>query len=144
MTFRKFSAAVLTVMLLLVIAMTYATKAYERDAQEIQNVIQSQLHAVIHDDAEMAFSFASASSQDELGSPNDFMDLIRHDFPMIYRHRQIIFDEYDIDVDSATQIVQLTDENNSVWIGIYRMLREKDGTWKIAGCQLIATASVSI
>lgn len=144
MTFRKFSAAALAVILLILIAMAYATKAYEKDAQEIQNVIQLQLHAVMREDAEMAFSFASASSQDELGSPADFMDLIRHDFPMMYRYRQVQFDEYDIDVDHATQIVHFTDENSAIWIGVYRMLREKNGTWKIAGCQLFETASVSI
>jgi hypothetical protein len=144
MKFRKFSAAALTVMLLLLIAMVYATKAYEQDALDIQSVIQLQLRAVMQEDAEMAFSFASASSQDELGSPADFMDLIRHDFPMMYRYRQVHFDEYDIDVNHATQIVHFTDENNAVWIGVYRMMRDKDGTWKIAGCQLFETASISI
>jgi hypothetical protein len=144
MKFRKFSAAALTAMLLMLIAMAYATKAYEKDALEIQNVIQLQLHAVMQEDAEMAFSFASTSSQDELGSPADFMDLIRHDFPMMYRYRQVRFDETDIDVNHATQVVHFTDENSAVWVGVYRMLREKDGTWKIAGCQLYETASISI
>ncbi len=144
MKFRKFSAALLSATLLMLIALTYAIKAYEEDAQEIQNVIQLQLHAVIQDDAEMAFSFASASSQDELGSPDDFMELIRHDFPVIYRHREVFFEQPDINLNDATQIVQFTDENNSVWIGIYRMMREKDGSWKVAGCQLIETATVSI
>lgn len=144
MTFRKFSVAALTVMLLVLVAMAYANKAYEKDALEIQNIIQLQLHAVMQEDAEMAFSFASTSSQDELGSPADFMDLIRHDFPMMYRYRQLRFDEADIDVNHATQIVHFTDENSAIWIGVYRMLREKDGTWKIAGCQLYETASISI
>jgi hypothetical protein len=144
MKFRKFSAAALATMLLMLIVMAYATRAYEQDAQEIQSVIRLQLHAVMQEDAEMAFSFASASSQDELGSPADFMDLIRHDFPMMYRYRQVQFDEYDIDVDRATQIVHFTDENNAVWIGVYRMLRDKNGAWKIAGCQLFETASISI
>jgi hypothetical protein len=144
MTFRKFFAAVLTALLLVLITMAYATKAYEQDALEIQNVIQLQLYAVMQEDAEMAFSFASALSQDELGSPADFMDLIRHDFPMMYRYRQVQFDEYDIDVNHATQIVHFTDENNAIWIGVYRMLRETDGAWKIAGCQLFETASISI
>lgn len=142
--FRKFSATALTLILLMLIALASATKAYDDDAKEIRKVIESQLQAVSHDDAEMAFSFATASSQDQLGSPDDFMELIRHEFPMIYRHRHVIFEDPDIDVSHATQIVQLTDENNSVWIGVYRMLREKDGAWKIAGCQLIETASVSI
>jgi hypothetical protein len=144
MTFRKFFAAALSAVALMLIALLYANKAYEQDARIIQNVIELQLHAVSADDAEMAFSFASASSQDELGSPDDFMDLIRHDFPMLYRHRKVVFEEPDIDVNHATQIVQFIDEKNSVWVGIYRMLRDKDGVWKIAGCQLIETASVSI
>lgn len=141
---RKFSAAALTLALLMLLALASSIKAYDDDAQEIRTVINLQLQAVSLDDAEMAFSFASASSQDELGSPADFMELIRHDFPMIYRHRHVIFEEPDIDVHHATQIVQIIDENNSVWIGLYRMHRETDGAWKIAGCQLFETASVSI
>ncbi len=144
MTFRKFFAAALSAVLLALIAMGYANQAYERDAQEIRNVIQSQLHAVSRDDAEMAFSFTSTSTRSELGSPDDFMDLIRHDFPMMYRHRQVVFEEPDIDVSHATQIVQFIDEKDSVWVGIYKMVREKNGSWKVAGCQLIQTASVSI
>ncbi|MGV3741658.1 MAG: DUF4864 domain-containing protein [Burkholderiaceae bacterium] len=144
MTFRKFSAAVLSVILLTLIAMACANKAYEKDAQEIRSVIQSQLHAVSRDDAEVAFSFTSTSTRGELGSPDDFMDLIRHDFPMLYRHRQVMFEEPDIDVNHATQIVQFIDEKDSVWVGIYKMQREKNGSWKVAGCQLIETASVYI
>lgn len=144
MMLRKFSTAALALALLMLIVLAFATKAYDEDAQAIRMAIESQLQAVSLDDAEMAFSFASASSRDQLGSPDDFMELIRHDFPMIYRHRQVVFEEPDIDVNHATQIVQLIDENNAVWIGIYRMQREKDGAWKIAGCQLLETASVSI
>lgn len=144
MRFGKLTVAAFTLAMLLLTAMWYADKAYERDAQAIQGVIQLQLQAVSRDDADVAFSFASASSQDELGSPDDFMELIRHDFPMIYRHRLVSFEEPDIDVNHATQIVQFTDEKNAIWIGLYRMLREKDGTWKIAGCQLFETSSVAI
>jgi hypothetical protein len=38
----------------------------------------------------------------------------------------------------------LTDRENIVWIAIYEMEQEADGSWKIDGCSLFETTSVSI
>lgn len=129
---------------MLTLAVMRATEEYDQDAQKIQEVILAQLNAVAHDDAEQAFSLTSSTSQNSLGNPDNFMQLLRYEFPMIYRHRQVTFDDYDISVNHATQVVHFTDEKNAVWIAVYQMYREKDGKWKVAGCRMLETASVSI
>ncbi|MDB5762369.1 MAG: hypothetical protein JWQ21_1364 [Herminiimonas sp.] len=113
------------------------------DAQAIHFVIQSQLDAFAEDDAAKAFGFATSSTRILIGSADDFLRLIKNEYPVIYRNRLALFAVPELVDGQALQIVRLTDSDNFVWVAIYSMQQESDGTWKIDGCKLIETASVS-
>ena len=58
-----------------------------KDAKAIQLVVRSQLKALEENDARKAFSLATPGVQSTIGSPDDFMRIIREDYPPVYRHR---------------------------------------------------------
>lgn len=122
----------------------FAQNLSRADAQAIHDVIQSQLDAFAEDDAVKAFELAASSTQALLGNPDNFLQLIKEKYPPIYRHRIAIFQEPEIVDGSAHQVVRLTDHDNLVWVAVYRMQQEPDGKWKIEGCKLLETTSVSV
>jgi hypothetical protein len=115
-----------------------------RDAEAIQAVVQSQLDAFAADDAVKAFELSTASTRNILGSADSFLQMIKYEYPPIYRHRRALFMPPQLLEGQALQVVRLTDRDNNVWVAIYRMKVEQDGKWRIDGCSLVETTSVSV
>jgi hypothetical protein len=115
------------------------------DAEAVRAVVQAQLDAFAEDDAAKAFELATVSTRTLLGSPESFLQMIKQEYPAIYRHRGALFTPPEMMINGmALQVVRLTDHDDLVWVAIYRMQREQDGNWKIDGCTLLRTASTSI
>ncbi len=115
-----------------------------RDAEAIHAAVQSQLDAFAEDDAAKAFALSTASTRTLLGSADSFLRMIKYEYPPIYRHRRAIFLPPQMLDGAALQVVRLTDPDNNVWVAIYRMKVEPDGNWRIDGCSLVETTTVSI
>ncbi|MFC3107108.1 DUF4864 domain-containing protein [Undibacterium arcticum] len=114
------------------------------DTRAIREVVQSQFDAFEDDDAPAAFALTTQASRRRLGSPDDFMRLVKEQYGPIYRHRAVLFSGAQVIGADTLLIVRLTSPDSHVWIAIYRMERETDGKWKIDGCHLLETTSVSI
>lgn len=115
-----------------------------QDAQAIRTAIQAQLDAFAEDDADRAFGLASATARSQIGSADNFLRMIKREYAPVYRHRMVIFATPEMVDDRALQLVRLTDSDSLVWIAVYVMQRESDGSWKIDGCRLLETTSVAI
>jgi hypothetical protein len=113
------------------------------DAKAISTVVQKQLDAFANDDAKSAFALSGAATQIQIGSPDNFLRLIKKYYYPIYRHQVAYLLMPEIIDGNIIQVVRLTDHNNHVWVAIYRMQRAADGNWKIDGCQLLETTSIS-
>lgn len=114
------------------------------DEIAIHAVVQSQLDALADDDAVSAFELASPATRMQIGSPDNFLRLIKEQYNPIYRNQRALFSAPEVVNGDTIQIVRLTDHESHVWLAIFRMQRESDDSWKIDGCQLIETTSVSI
>lgn len=114
------------------------------DVALIQAAIRGQLHAFSEDDAEGAFALSTPSIRSQMGSPENFLRVIKEDYSPIYRHLIVIFSAPEILDDTIIQIVRLTDRESRVWLAIYSMQRDPAGGWKIDGCQLLETSNVSV
>lgn len=114
------------------------------DALTIRNVVQSQLEAFAADDATAAFGLATSSTRALLGSPEQFLQLIKEHYPPIYRHRGALFSQPEMIDGHVLLMVRLTAHDNVVWLAVYEMAQEEGGDWKIDGCNLFETTSVSI
>jgi len=115
----------------------------EQDGAEIRAVIESQLAAFAADDAARAFSFASPNIQRMFGTPDDFMAMVKSSYPVVYRPASVLFKPLQHVEDASIQVVQMSDAGGHVWLAVYRMQRQADGSWRIDGCVLRPAESKS-
>lgn len=114
------------------------------DAIAIHVAVQTQLDAFAEDDAASAFELATSDTQTKIGSADNFLHLVKKHYNPIYRHQIVIFSRPEVIEGETIQLVRVTDRDSHVWLALYHMQRETDGRWKIDGCQLFETTSISI
>ncbi len=114
------------------------------DAREIQEAVQTQLDALAVDDAAAAFEMATPAKRMLIGSPAHFMDIIREQYPAIYRYLGAIFSQPEVLDGIVVQTVWVTSGDRHVWLAIFGMERDENGRWKIDGCELLETTTVAI
>lgn len=114
------------------------------DAAAIHEVVQSQLDALSNDDAVRAFELTTPEKRMLIGSAENFLQLIKDEYAPIYRYQRAIFSSPEMVDGDAVQIVRVTDSSSRVWLAIFWMQQEEDRSWKIDGCELLETTTVSI
>ena len=124
--------------LALLLGSTAATPAAEiskEDAAAIRAVISEQLDAFAKDDGPRAFALATAGIQATFGTPEAFMEMVKSQYPVVYRPKSVEFRPPEIVAGEVVQPVRMTDAGGGVWLAIYPMLREA-GRWRTNGCLL--------
>jgi hypothetical protein len=126
---------------LLALALPLSAGSAERvtpnDAAEIRAVIHRQIDAFRRDDARGAFALVSPGVQQEFGTPERFLDVVRISYRAVYRPASVAFLELVMMGGDVVQQVQVTDHAGSVWVAYYAMQRQKDGSWRTNGCHLV-------
>lgn len=113
------------------------------DTRAIQATVQSQFDAFARDDAVAAFALASTATRAQFGTPEKFMTVVKARYQAVYRHRVAFFTDAERVAGGVVQSVRLTDADDRVWVALYRMAQDVDGKWRILGCELLETTSVS-
>lgn len=131
------------VMLGLLVGATAAVAApgavTEAEARQVRAVIQAQLNAFGADDAERAFAQASPALRQQFGQAERFVAMVRQHYPVVYRPAAVRFLKAARVDGELTQGVLFTDAKGLSWLAAYRMERQPDGGWRIAGCDLVAS-----
>ncbi len=110
----------------------------------IQSAVQLQIEALVNDDADRAFALTTEDARNRLGSPDNFLKMIKEEYDPVYRHRTALYSSPQIVLGKVYQVVRLTDLDSHVWVAIYLMHKDAQGTWKIDGCRLIQTPTVAV
>ncbi|WP_171169100.1 DUF4864 domain-containing protein [Ruegeria sp. HKCCA0370] len=106
---------------------------------EIEANISAQIQAFKADDFATAFTFASPSIQRLFQTPDNFGQMVRNGYPMVWRPADIRFLELREVAGALWQKVMITDANGRVHILDYQMI-PLEGGWKINGVQLLGNA----
>jgi DNA-binding transcriptional LysR family regulator len=107
----------------------------------IKEVIGGQLQAMKAGDGTKAMTYSVPGIRRQFGSPERFMRMVRDGYGALLTARDSTFLEGAV-VDGITlQPLQLVLPDNSVVVALYRMEKQKDGAWRIAGC-VIAPSKV--
>ena len=110
----------------------------EVDARAARTIVSAQLEAFAKDDAKRAFSYAAPSIRAMFGTPERFLAMVRAGYPVVYRAAGVTF-LIPMRVESdLVQGVHLTDGDGTLWLATYRLERQPDGSWRIAGCDVQA------
>lgn len=105
------------------------------DRQAIRAVIEHQLIAFQHDDAEKAFSFASDDIQAKFVTAANFLQMVKLAYPAVYRPRAVLFEVLTADQAPMQEVFLLAPDGTLVK-AIYLMHKQPPGIWRIDGCFL--------
>ena len=64
--------------------------------------------------------------------------MVRTGYPVVYRPASVSFLQPEPDAKEVVQRVHLTDGQGNAWLAVYRLQRQKDKAWRIAGCVVVA------
>jgi hypothetical protein len=106
------------------------------DARAVRDVVAAQLDAFARDDAERAFSYAAPAIRTMFGTPERFVAMVRAGYPAVYRAAGATFLVPLRDGAAILQGVHLTDSAGALWLATYRLERQRDGAWRIQGCDV--------
>lgn len=106
------------------------------DAAAVRAVIAAQLDAFRRDDAARAFSYAAPGIQATFGSAENFLQMVRTQYAVVYRPASVEFEALLLSEGDVVQAVRFTDAGGQAWLALYPMQRAADGTWRIGGCYL--------
>jgi hypothetical protein len=107
------------------------------DALAVRQVIEAQLDAFRKDDAPRAFSYATDGIRLTFVTAENFMEMVRSQYAVVYRPRSVAFGPPELaGPDDIVQPVRMTDADGRAWLAIYPMQRGSDGVWRTNGCQL--------
>ena len=121
-----------------------AAAVTSKDAQAVQLVVRAQLDAFAADDAERAFSYAAPTIQGMFGTPGQFIEMVRTTYPVVYRPQSVTFLKPTLEANEVIQPVHMTDGRGGAWMAVYRVQRQADKSWRIAGCVLVAERGQAI
>lgn len=106
------------------------------EARAARTLVSAQLEAFASDDAKRAFSYAAPAIREMFGTPERFLAMVRAGYPVVYRPAAVTF-LIPLRVDGELfQGVHLTDAAGALWLATYRLERQTDGSWRIAGCDV--------
>jgi len=111
---------------------------------EARALIERQLDAFAHDDAEGAYALAAPGIQAIFTDSETFMAMVREKYAPVYRHHSVEFGASTEDGDKIEQALTIVDEDNNVWKAIYYLARQPDGTWRTTGCLLTKSTESSL
>ena len=116
--------------------------------QAIRTIIRAQIEAFRRDDDLAAFDFASPDLRAQFVAPNRFMAMVRAHYRPVYMAQSVSFTGTARAVADTPEIrlqdVYLVDDRGTSHQARYMMQKQPDGSWKIAGCQLLASHQMDI
>lgn len=115
-----------------------------KDQKHIIDVVQAQLHAFARDDAAKAFSYAAPNIRHLVGTAENFLEMVRTQYEIVYRPSATTFMQPHGEAGEATLKVQLTDADGDTWTATYSLQRQKNKTWRITGCTVAAATGTMV
>ena len=135
--FRFLISAILFVFLLAPV------RAESADQKAFEAVISGQLEAFKKDDGQAAYSFAAPIVKGIFPNAETFMGMVKRGYEPIYKNTKYVFGDLATDsLGRPAQHVIITATNGKRYEAVYAMQQQPDGSWKIAGVQMVEIPSV--
>jgi ketosteroid isomerase-like protein len=109
------------------------------DQDQIKAVIEEQLNAFAVDDGATALTYAAPMVKQIFRTPEQFMAMVKKGYQPVYRNSARLFgDVFQDGLGRPAMRVVLTGADGKRYEAMYAMEKQADGTWKIAGCVILA------
>ena len=113
----------------------------QQGGSEIQDVIREQIRAFEQGDLESAFSFASPNIRTIFRTPEQFGNMVRQGYPMVWEPSSFHFGSARSASGGEYQIVIFVDGSGQYHALEYEMI-PMDGGWKINGVRILEMRNV--
>ncbi len=118
-----------------------AAGASPSDAHAIEIVIRARLDAFSHDPAGKAFAYAAPGIRQMIGTPANFVAIVKYGYPVAHRRASPAFRVPVADGGQVFQPVRMSDADGVQWTAIHVMQRQSGSNWLTgelkSGCQLV-------
>lgn len=105
-----------------------------KDENKIIEVVQAQLDAFAADDAQKAFGYAAPNIRSLMGSAQNFLEVVRKQYEVVYRPSTVMFLKPRGIDNEAVLKAHMNDQDGEPWVVTYTLQRQKSKTWRITGC----------
>ena len=128
--------------LIAVFFLSMSTLLFADEKADIQSTISDQLRAFASDNFIEAFTHASPGIKDIFGTVENFSNMVKKGYPMVWRYNNFEFLILEETPQGYSQIVRITDQNDKLFLLKYFM-KNVAGIWKISGVSVIETSDFS-
>ena len=128
--------------LIAVFFLSMATLLFADEKADIQSTISDQLRAFASDNFIEAFTHASPGIKDIFGTVENFSNMVKKGYPMVWRYNNFEFLNIEETPQGYSQIVRITDQNDKLFLLKYFM-KNVAGIWKISGVSIIEASDFS-
>jgi len=111
--------------------------------RDIEATIGAQIEAFRADDFAQAFQFASPSIQGMFRTPENFGNMVRQGYPMVWRPAEVRYLDLREISGALWQKVMITDAQGAVHVLDYQMIPSDNG-WKINGVTRLKAPDPSV
>ena len=128
--------------LIAVFFLSMSTLLFADERADIQSTISDQLRAFASDNFIEAFTHASPGIKDIFGTVENFSNMVKKGYPMVWRYNNFEFLNLEETPQGYSQIVRITDQNDKLFLLKYFM-KNVAGIWKISGVSIIEASEFS-
>ena len=123
------------------IAMLFAPIGAQAQDASIEDVIANQLQAFNDRDVQEAWQYASPMIQGMFRTPENFGNMVRNGYPMVWDNSDVRFLEQEEFESRTRQEVLIKGPDGAFYILDYQMIETSQG-WQINGVQVIPAPEV--
>ena len=128
--------------LIAIFFLSMSTLLFADEKADIQSTISDQLRAFASDNFIEAFTHASPGIKDIFGTVENFSNMVKKGYPMVWRYNNFEFLNLEETPQGYSQIVRITDQKDKLFLLKYFM-KNVAGIWKISGVSIIEASDFS-
>jgi hypothetical protein len=117
--------------------------SYEKDFNETQFIIESQIQAFLDENAELAYSYAAPLIKMKFNNPIEFMSMVKNYYEPVYSPKQFYFIDAKYFEGAIYHQLQIISQQNESFLATYSLIQD-EGKWKISGCAVYPMQKQSI
>ena len=117
--------------------------SYEKEFDETQFIIESQIQAFLDENAELAYSYAAPLIKMKFNNPLEFMSMVKNYYEPVYNPKQFYFIDARYFEGAIYHQLQVVSQQDESFLATYSLIQD-EGEWKISGCAVYPMQKQSI
>ena len=117
--------------------------SYEKEFDETQFIIESQIQAFLDENAELAYSYAAPLIKMKFNNPIEFMSMVKNYYEPVYNPKQFYFIDARYFEGAIYHQLQVISQQDESFLATYSLIQD-EGNWKISGCAVYPMQKQSI